>query len=229
MIFAAGLGTRMRPLTTARPKPLIPVAGRALIDITLDHLRAAGVRRAVVNTHYLGDQIAAHLGPMTEPEITLSPEATLLETGGGLRAARAHFTAQTIFAVNPDVVWSGENPFGVLRAAWDPARMDALLLLAPKSRVHGHLGPGDFHHLPDGRLARRGGAASANHVYISAQIIKLSLLDDAPEGAFSVNVIWDQAIARQRLFGVEYPGHWADIGRPEAIAIGAALLTTEAG
>lgn len=232
MIFAAGLGTRMRPLTDRMPKPLIPVGNAPMIAHSLEHLRRAGVSHCVINMHHLHEQIETFAQGVDDPAITLSDERDeLLETGGGLVKARGLFGEETIFTANPDAIWTGGNPFATLRSHWDPDRMDALLLLGHKARIFCHKGPGDFFAdaAPDraALLTRRGEATSADFVYISAQIIKLSALNAAPDGPFSLNVIWDQIIARRRLFGCIFPGQWADMGHPEALSVGARMLWDE--
>ncbi len=216
MLFAAGLGTRMGALTAARPKPLIPVAGRPLIDHAL--ALAAGLR-VVVNTHYRADQVAAHVAGRAE----VSHEPDLLETGGGLKAALPLLGPGPVFTLNSDAVWTGANPLAELRAAWDSARMDVLVLLIPRGAGRGHAGAGDFLADAQGRIARGPGA-----VYSGAQIIRPALVADWPERVFSLNRVWDAAIARGRAFGVLHQGGWCDVGRPEGIAEAEAMLR-EAG
>ena len=217
MLFAAGLGTRMGALTATRPKPLIAVAGRPLLDHALALVAAAGVGRIAVNTHYLPRQIAAHLA--ARPDIRLSYEAELLETGGGLRAALPLLGPGPVFTLNTDAVWTGANPLGQLRAAWEPERMDALLLLVAPGAARGHAGAGDFALGPDGRLARAPGA-----IYSGAQILRTTGLADFPEAAFSLNRLWDRMAARGRLFGLLHDGLWCDVGRPDGIAEAEAML-----
>ena len=160
MILAAGLGTRMRPLTNTCPKPLLPVAGRPMIDLVLDHAAEVGVRRAVVNLHYLGAMIRAHLAGRTAPEILFSEEQpVILETGGGIVRALPLLGAAPFYTVNSDAVWAGPNPLAVLAAAWDPGRMDALLLLVPRERARGYTRPGDFFLAAEGAAPARRGAA----------------------------------------------------------------------
>ncbi|HMO07398.1 MAG TPA: nucleotidyltransferase family protein [Paracoccaceae bacterium] len=215
MLFAAGFGTRMGVLTADRPKPLIAVAGVPLIDRALALVEAAGIGRIVVNTHYLGDRIAAHLAG--RPGITLSPEAPdILDTGGGLRAALPLLGPGPVFTLNPDGVFTGANPLAELAAAWDPARMEALLLLGPI------VAQGDFACGPDGRLARSAGGPG--HRYLGAQILDPEGLHDIQEIAFSLNRLWDAMIARGTLFGLAHAGGWCDVGTPEGIAAAEALL-----
>jgi MurNAc alpha-1-phosphate uridylyltransferase len=226
MILAAGLGTRMRPLTDTCPKPLLTVAGRPLIDLALDHAAAAGVRRAVVNLHYLGDMIRAHLARRGSPEILFSEEQPqILETGGGIVQALPLLGPTPFHAVNSDAVWAGPNPLAVLAGAWQPERMDALLLLVPRERARGYTRPGDFRLAAEGAAPeRRGAAASAPLVYSGAQIIAPGAFRGAPPGAFSVNLIWDALLTRGRLKAVTYPGWWVDVGTPAGLAEAEAAL-----
>ena len=230
MVMAAGLGKRMLPLTADRPKPLIAVGGRTLIDLALDHLADAGVTKAVVNVHYLPDQVEAHLAQRSAPRVIFSDERVqLLETGGGLvKARRAGLLPDPFFCVNSDNVWidGPRNTLLDLSDAWDPARMDALLLVVPRARAFEHRGKGDFHLEPDGRLRRRGPDDQfAPYIFIGAQVVSHRLLRDAPAGPFSTMVLWERAIAEGRLFGVVHAGQWYDVGTPAAIAPAAAALT----
>lgn len=219
MLFAAGLGTRMGALTADRPKPLIPVAGKPLIDHALALADAAGITRRVANLHYRGDQIAAHL----PPDFALSWERdTILETGGGLRAALPLLGEGPVLTLNSDAVWTGANPLTELMDIWDDARMDALLLLLPVAQALGHSGTGDFLIDSDNRISRARGATGA--VYLGAQIIRTGLLAEIPEKVFSLNVLWDMMIARGRAFGLIHQGGWCDVGRPEGILTAEALL-----
>jgi len=221
MLFAAGFGTRMGALTADQPKPLIRVAGRPLLDHALAVVDDASVARTVVNLHFRADQIAAHLAK--RPDIHLSWERErILETGGGLRAAGPLLGPGPVFTLNSDAVWTGPNPLATLRDAWDPARMDALLLLAPPARAQGHSGAGDFQLAPDGRITRANG--STGLVYLGAQIIDPLGLAQIKAEVFSVNLLWDRMIAEGRAFGVVHPGGWCDVGRPEGIAEAEALL-----
>lgn len=224
MLYAAGFGTRMGPLTTGRPKPLIPVAGRALIDHALALADAAGVARVVVNTHYLADQIAAHLAQrLAAGGLALSHEPEILETGGGLRAAEGLLAADPVYTLNTDAVWTGPNALRTLAAGWDATRMDALLLVVPAARATGYRGAGDFALGADGRLAR-GPGVLPDVVYTGAQILSPRLLDGIEAQKFSTNLGWNIAAARGRLFGVLHPGGWCDVGRPESIPLAEALL-----
>lgn len=221
MVLAAGLGTRMRPLTDAVPKPLVPLAGKPLVDHVLDRLAAAGIRRAVVNVHYLADTLEAHLAARrTPPEIVVSDErGVLLETGGGVVRALPKLGREPFVIHNSDSVWteSGGANLDRLIAAWDATRMDALMLVALGARSLGYDGAGDFTMDPDGRLRRRDKGATAPYVFAGVSILHPRLLDDAPQGAFSLNVPWDKAIAAGRLYGVQLEGLWLHVGTPEAL------------
>jgi len=222
MVLAAGLGKRMRPLTATRPKPLVEVAGKALIDHCLDRLRAAGVRKAVVNVHYLADSLEAHLkNRVTGLDIVVSDEREqLLETGGGLVRALPLIDADPFLVVNSDNLWV-DGPVDSLRllaAGWDEARMDALLLLVPLASAHCHRGQGDFHMSSAGLLRRRKPGGVAPFVFTGIQIVSKRLLDGVvPEGPFSTNLLWDRAIAEGRLFGAVHQGLWFDVGAPPNI------------
>ncbi|MEO6249012.1 MAG: nucleotidyltransferase family protein [Sphingomicrobium sp.] len=220
MIMAAGLGKRMRPLTATRPKPLVEVAGKALLDHVLDRLGAAGVERVVVNVHYLPDAIEAHLKHRTDFDVVISDERDLLlETGGGLVKAGPLIDCDPFLAVNSDNLWvdGPADALKLLASQWDGERMDALLLLVPHARAGNHHGLGDFHMSPAGKLRRRGKARIAPFVFTGIQIMAKRLLEDAPEGPFSTNIFWDRAIATGRLFGAVHQGLWFDVGSPPAI------------
>lgn len=215
MLFAAGFGTRMGALTAARPKPLIPVAGRPLIDHAL--ALAGGLAPVVVNLHYRGAQIADHLADRAG--IALSWErGPILDTGGGLRAALPLLGRGPVLTLNSDAVWTGPNPLAALRAAWRPG-MGALLMLAPAERATGHAGTGDFALDAQGRIARGGGL-----VYLGAQAIDPAALDGIPGPAFSLNRVWDRLIVEGRAFGIIHAGGWCDVGRPEGIALAEGML-----
>lgn len=218
MLYAAGFGTRMGTLTADRPKPLIPVAGRALIDHALA-LVPPGLR-VVVNTHYRADRIAAHVAGRG---FLISHEPELLETGGGLRAALPLLDADPVYTLNTDAVWTGPNPLETLAAAWDGTRMDALLLVLPRARAIGHKGAGDFAMAADGALSRGPGFVPTV-VHSGAQILSPRLLSAVPDRIFSSNRLWDAAEARGRLFGVIHPGSWCDVGQPESLPLAEALL-----
>jgi N-acetyl-alpha-D-muramate 1-phosphate uridylyltransferase len=222
MVMAAGLGKRMRPLTATRPKPLVQVAGRALIDHALDRLAAAGVKKAIVNVHYLADSVEAHLASRGGPlETIVSDEREqLLETGGGLKRALPLIDADPFLAVNSDNLWI-DGPVDTLRllaSGWDDKKMDALLLLVPLANAHCHLGRGDFHMKADGRLSRRRARGVAPFVYTGIQILSKRLFEsETPDGPFSTNLLWDRAIEAGRCFGAVHQGLWFDIGQPQNI------------
>lgn len=219
MVLAAGLGKRMRPLTATRPKPLVRVAGKPMIDHALDALADAGVARAVINVHYLPDLIEAHLKGRKSPAITISDEREqLLETGGGLIRAASHLP-DPFFCLNSDNLWldGPVNAFAQLSAAWDPERMDALLLMVAHKGARNFRGKGDFHMDKQGVLARRRSGRIAPFVFTGIQLVSKRLLRDAPEGPFSTNLLWDRAIEEGRLYGVAFGGVWFEVGTPEAI------------
>lgn len=221
MVMAAGLGKRMRPLTVSRPKPMVKVAGKPLIDHALDKLAAAGVARAVVNVHYLADAIEAHVRPRSAPQVTISDERDLLlETGGGLMKAR-DLLGDTFFCLNSDAMWldGPRDVFRQLSLAWDDATMDALLLLVPHQRAHNYRGKGDFHLDPLGRITRRKSGRIAPFVFSGIQLCSSRLLRDPPaEASFSTNHFWSRAIEEGRLFGTIHAGEWIEIGEPQHIA-----------
>ena len=220
MVLAAGLGTRMRPLTLTRPKPLISVAGTPLIDRGLDRLADAGVETAVVNVHHMAEQIEDHLRTRTTPRIVFSDERDqLLETGGGVAKALPLLGSAPFFLLNSDsfYVEDGSNNLNRLAARWDDTAMDILLLLAEKARSFGYDGKGDFCRAPSGRLKRRPATASTALVYTGVGILHPRLFGGAPKGAFSLNVLFDAAIAAGRLYGELLAGTWIHVGTPEAI------------
>ena len=228
MVMAAGLGKRMRPLTATRPKPLVQVAGKALLDHVLDRLRTAGVRKVVVNVHYLADAVEAHLASRQHGlEVIISDERTLLlETGGGLVKAAPLIDCDPFLSVNSDNLWV-DGPADTLRllaSQWDGERMDALLLLVPLARAENHGGMGDFHMDRQGRLRRRARSRVAPFVFTGVQMVSKRLLRDAPEGAFSTNIFWDRAIAEGRCFGAVHQGLWFDVGTPASIPVTEAAL-----
>ncbi|MCY7398372.1 MAG: nucleotidyltransferase family protein [Sphingomonas bacterium] len=228
MVMAAGLGTRMRPLTATRPKPLVEVAGKALIDHVFDRLRAAGVEQVVVNVHYLADVLEAHLAARDDAlGITISDErALLLETGGGLIQAAPMIAEETFLVVNSDNYWidGSADSLRLLASHWREADMDALLLLIPHARASNNHGVGDFHMDAAGHLRRRGAGRVAPFVFTGIQIVSKRLLRDAPGGAFSTNILWDRAIEEGRCFGAVHQGLWFDVGTPPAIAATEAAL-----
>jgi N-acetyl-alpha-D-muramate 1-phosphate uridylyltransferase len=221
MVMAAGLGKRMRPLTATRPKPLIEVAGKPLIDHVLDRLRAAGVGKVVVNVHYLADALEAHLTARAgDFDLTISDERKLLlETGGGMIQAGPMIGADPFLVINSDNYWidGPADTLHLLASLWRDEEMDALLLLVPQARAGNHRGQGDFHMNADGRLIRRQKGKIAPFVFTGIQMVSKRLLRDAPEGAFSTNILWNRAIEEGRCFGAVHQGLWFDVGNPTAI------------
>jgi MurNAc alpha-1-phosphate uridylyltransferase len=223
MVMAAGLGTRMRPLTDTCPKPLLQVAGRALVDHAIDHARAEGLSPIVVNLHHHAAQMRAHLAGR---DVLLSDETDmLLETGGGVRRALPLLGADPFVVLNSDAIFSGPPPVPTLLEAWDASRMDALLLLVPRSAARAYTRAGDFTLGADGRPARRGDAPEAPFVYAGAQIIRPEAFADTPEGPFSTNLVWDRLLAEGRLFAVVHRGGWVDVGTPAGLDAANALLS----
>jgi MurNAc alpha-1-phosphate uridylyltransferase len=221
MVLSAGLGKRMRPLTATRPKPLVQVAGKPLIDHCLDKLDEAGVARAVVNVHYLPDAMEAHLARRSTPQIAISDEREqLLETGGGMVKALPLIGSDPFFALNSDNIWldGPRDVFQHLSNNWDAEQMDALLLLVPHARAFNYRGKGDFHMDPMGRISRRRTGRVAPFIYSGIQIVSHRLLRDAPDGAFSTTRLWDRAIAEGRLYGLSHLGLWYEVGEPQMIA-----------
>ncbi len=233
MVLAAGLGRRMRPLTEKLPKPLIPVAGKAMLDRVLDRLAQSGVGACVVNTHHQGEMIAEHLADRESPKVRLAPEPELLETGGSVNRALDELGPGPFFVVNGDVVWrDGEAPaLQRLAGAWDDEEMDALLLLQGKARAIGYDGAGDFFIDPEGEhlgsLHRRQQGAGAPFVFTGIQLLHPRLFDPAPGGRFSLNLLYDAALARGRLFGLVHDGEWFHIGTPEGLELAESHLGPE--
>jgi len=227
IVLAAGLGTRMRPYNGHVPKPLVQIGGKSLIDYSLDRLADAGVERVVVNVHHLADALERHLASRKRPHIVISDErAELLGTGGGIAKALPQLGDGPFFLVNSDTVWlDGVKPnFARLGDAFDPATMDALLLLAPTAESIGYGGRGDFAMLPDGRLRRRGEREVVPFVYAGAAILSPALFAGAPAGAFPLTPLFDRAGAKDRLFGLRLEGLWMHVGTPEAVAAAEAAL-----
>ena len=221
MILAAGLGLRMRPLTEARPKPLLEVGGRPLIDHALDRLEAAGVRRVVVNLHWKGDMLRAHLAGRRAPAIAFSDESdALLDTGGGVARALPLLGPSPFYVVNGDAFWlnGAQDALQRLAARFGEAGADALLLLHPTVRAIGYSGAGDYHMTADGRLRRRREKEVAPFVFTGVQILSPALLREAPAGAFSLNRLYDRAQAAERLAGLRHDGEWMSLNEPEALA-----------
>jgi MurNAc alpha-1-phosphate uridylyltransferase len=221
MVLAAGLGKRMLPITEKMPKPLVRVHGKALIDHALDALAAAGVGRAVVNVHHLADQLESHLSGRTAPLIVVSDERDrLLESGGGVAKALPLIGSEPFFILNSDTFWvEGYRP-NLLHLAeqWDPARMDMLLLVASTPMAVGYGGAGDFTMDAEGRLSRRKERQVAPFAYAGAAIASPGIFTDLPDGAFSLNVLFDRAIEAGRLFGIRLDGLWLHVGTPDSIA-----------
>jgi len=227
IVLAAGLGTRMRPYNGHIPKPLVALGGKSLIDYALDRLADAGVERAVVNVHHLADALERHLAPRTRPQIVISDErGTLLGTGGGIAKALPQLGEAPFFLANSDTIWlDGVKPNLVrLAAAFDPATMDALLLLAPAADSVGYVGRGDFAMLPDDRLRRRSENEVVPFVYAGAAVLSPALFADAPSGAFSLTLLFDRVGTNGRLFGLLLEGVWMHVGTPEAVAAAEATL-----
>lgn len=225
MILAAGHGKRMRPLSALTPKPLIAVAGKPMIDYGYDKLAADGVRRVVVNAHHLAAQIQAWAEAKSAPPVMVSDEPDLLDTGGGVAKALPLLGPDPFLVLNGDSFWldgAGAPALRRLRAAFDPEQMDALLLLSRRERAVGYDGAGDFAIAADGCL-RRGGEAGAL-AFAGCQIVAPALFGFAPAGAFSINALWDRAIAARRLFGLSHDGLWLHVGTPAAIALAEAAI-----
>ena len=227
MVLAAGLGTRMRPLTDARPKPLVEVEGRALIDHVLERLEQAHIRHVVVNLHYRADMLEAHLRALPGFDIRFSDERrTLLDTGGGIRQALPLLGAQPFFVLNTDSIWAGAptSPLGLLARQWRDRDMDCLLLLARREGAIGYDGAGDFDLMDDGRVRRRGEAPLAAYAHTGTCLIHPRLFQDCPGGAFSLNLLWDRALTSGRLYAAVLEGQWMHIGDPGAVGAAEAWL-----
>lgn len=221
MVLAAGLGLRLRPLTERTPKPLIPVAGKPLIDYVLDRLAGVGVEKAVVNVHWQAEKLRAYLSGRTKPRIEFSDEtAELLETGGGVAKALPQLGPGPFFVLNSDMIWRDayEDSLKRLAAAWDGERMDALLLVVQTINAIGYDGLGDFTMDPDGRLTRRDERFVAPYLYAGVQILHPRLFEGAPAGRFSLNRLYDKAAENGRLYAILHEGDWMDVGHPEGLA-----------
>ena len=228
MVLAAGLGMRMRPLTDALPKPLVKVAGHALLDHVLDRLADAGVETAIVNVHHMADQIEKHLKGRTRPKIAISDErGELLDTGGGVVKALKLLGTEPFLHMNSDTLWiEGVTPnLARLAAGFDPARMGILLLLASTTASIGYDGRGDFLMAPDGRLSRRAERQVAPFVYAGAAMLSPAQFADAPKGKFSLNTMFDRAIEAGRLYGLRLEGTWMHVGTPAAIQAAEAAIS----
>jgi MurNAc alpha-1-phosphate uridylyltransferase len=220
MVLAAGMGKRMRPLTDTIPKPLVRLKGKPLIDHVLDRIAAAGIEHAVVNVHHYADKLEAHLAGRKRPRITISDErGVLLDTGGGVVKALPKLGPNPFLIHNSDSVWIegiGSN-LARLIAAWDPSRMDSLMLVAIGATSLGYEGHGDFNMTPNGLIARRTEHREAPFVFTGVSIAHPRLFEGAPQGRFSLNALWDRAIERGRLYGVRLDGMWMHVGTPEAV------------
>lgn len=217
LMFAAGFGTRMRPLTDTRPKPLIEVAGVPLVNHALELARAVSPPLIAANLHYRAEMLEAHLKPFGVTCIRETPD--ILETGGGLRNALPVIGTGPVITMNTDAIWQGSNPLQMLLDTWDPARMDGLLMSVPIGNARAYDGTGDFERDANGRLIRGAGL-----VYGGVQILKTDALHEIDERCFSLNLLWDRMLAVGRLHGTVYPGLWCDVGRPDGIAMAEAMI-----
>jgi MurNAc alpha-1-phosphate uridylyltransferase len=230
MVLAAGLGTRLRPITDTMPKPLVPIAGKAMIDYGLDALAEAGVKRAVVNVHHFADQMTAHLANRTEPQIILSDETDgLMNSGGGLAKGLKLLGRDPVLVMNADLFWIGETPgrpsnLTRLAEAFDPQHMDMLMLCVTLEETTGHNGKKDFSMDAAGRLKRYKDGDGTPYVYAGAIAMMPALLDDAPDDAFNLNIYFDRAIEKGRLYGITLDGHWITVGTPDAIGAAEAVI-----
>ncbi|OJW49059.1 MAG: hypothetical protein BGO67_10840 [Alphaproteobacteria bacterium 41-28] len=213
MILAAGLGKRMRPLTDTLPKPLIPVGGKTMLGRAFEHLKRIQVSNIVVNTHYLAPLMEEYLWNH-HPEALISHEDILLETGGGIKKALSLLGEEPFFTLNGDSIWSGGQGLQVMGQAWNEEKMDALLLLIPREKALGCQGRGDFFMSEQGVLSRPGKDQDAPYVYIGVQVVHPHLFQGAPEGSFSMNLLWDKALPKGRLYGVVHQGEWFHISTP---------------
>jgi N-acetyl-alpha-D-muramate 1-phosphate uridylyltransferase len=232
MVLAAGLGRRMRPLTDSLPKPLIPVAGKTLLDHALDMAAGANISRAIVNVHYFPEAVEAHVAQRTgTPEITISDErGILLETGGGVLKALPLIARNTVAVFNADNVWvdGATGTADEVLTAWRPDIMDVLLLLTPTDTAIGYDGPGDFNLSADAQLIRRGSDARADYVYAGIHVLKTQLFNGMEIAPFSLNRVWDIAATHGRLFGVVHSGRWYHVGTPEGVMLANNALSSNA-
>jgi MurNAc alpha-1-phosphate uridylyltransferase len=230
MVLAAGLGTRLRPITDTMPKPLVPIAGKPMIDYGLDALAEAGIKRAVVNVHHFADQMTAHLATREAPRIILSDETDrLMNSGGGLARGLKRLGREAVMVMNADLFWIGEKKGGKtnlqrLAEAFDPDRMDMVMLCVKLEDTTGHNGRNDFSMDAQGRLTRYREDAGVPVVYAGALALMPTLLDDAPDDAFNLNIYFDRAIEKGRLHGIMLEGHWITVGTPEAIGAAEAVI-----
>lgn len=216
MILAAGLGKRMRPLTDTLPKPLISVAGKSMLDRAFHYLQKTNVSNIVVNTHYLAPLIERHIKTFY-PQTSISHEEILLETGGGVKKALPLLGQDPFFVLNGDSIWTGPKSLTSMEKKWNGKEMDSLLLLIPRSKAHGYKRQGDFHMGPDGHLWRPKNEETAPYVYIGVQLLNPQLFQDSPSGSFSMNLLWDQALRKRRLYGHVHEGEWFHISTPQDI------------
>lgn len=234
VVLAAGLGTRLKPITDTMPKPLVPVAGKPMIDYGLDALAEAGVTRAVVNVHHFADRMEAHLAAYPRLDITISDErAGLMNSGGGLKKGLALLDPGIVYVMNADLFWIGEKSGSLtnlqrLAGYFDPEMMDMALLCVPLDHTTGHNGKKDFQLDADGRLARYVDGERPL-VYAGAIVLHSALLDDAPDDAFNLNIYFDKAIEKGRLFGVVMDGEWITVGTPEALPLAEAVIERDSG
>jgi MurNAc alpha-1-phosphate uridylyltransferase len=226
MILAAGFGTRMRPITEHTPKPLIPLCGRALIDHAIDRLVAVGVKRVVVNTHYKAPMMAEHLAQRKDIEIVLSHEETLLDTGGGVKNALKHL-GDAFYVMNADVFWlNGRTPaLTRLARAWDPARLDALMIVQRTTSAIGYEGVGDFAVDALGNVRRRAEREVVPYLYAGIEILSRRFFEGSPDGVFSLNPLWNKAIAGCRIAAIIHDGEWFHVGTPQGLAASENRLT----
>jgi len=220
MIMAAGLGTRMQPLTATRPKPMVELNGRPLIDYTLDRLATHSISPIVVNVHYLADMLEQHLENSSITDVVIADERDeLLDTGGGANANLEILGPDRFFILNSDSLWieDGTDNLAAMLTAWDSDTMDCLMLLAPTGNSLGYSGNGDFNISADGRLLARASDAKAAFVHTGCCLIHPRIFAGAPAGPFSLNLLWNKALAHKRLFGLELKGQWLHIGTPEAL------------
>ncbi len=225
MVLAAGLGKRMRPLTDTMPKPMVPLAGRPLIDHTLDRLEEVGIKRAVVNVHYKAEAVESHINARTRarrgPFVIISNERDLLlETGGGVAKARTILGDRPFVICNSDTTWVEKESSNLasLAEAWNDDAMDSILLLAKQENSIGYAGDGDFHMATDGKLTRRKKGEETPFVYAGVSIAHPRLFENCPQDAFSLNVLWDRAVSAGRLYGFVLDGWWMHVGTSEALA-----------
>jgi len=219
MVLAAGLGLRMRPITNTTPKPMLEVAGRTLVDRTIDRFEEIGVEAVVVNLHHLGDRIENHLKQRSTPEILFSHEEDRLETGGGVKKALDNFGNEPFWIANTDVMFlhGSQNALHRMAEQWDPDKMDGLLMVHSTVEAYGYQGKGDFVLDPLGRLERRDEREVSPYLFTGVQILKPEVFEGCPEGAFSLNVIYDKLIEQERLFGIAHDGEWFHVGTPDGL------------